>query len=473
MKSIVNPVQILNPEHPLFKWFTIPAMLILIAILSPMLAMGNLLAYLLFGSIAVIVGALVVLKWPGAGFPILVAASLIVPIRISTGTQTSINSAMIVSIGMIGLWLFDMITRQKQFRLLPASVITPSIIFIVIAIIAFLFGQLPWYPGRSASLFSQLGGLSLFILLTMTMIVTIHRLTNLKWLQAAVWVFIILGGIYNLAFLISPLRPYANRFFQRAVLDSLFWLWLLLLTFGQAYLNRNLAIKWRILLGISTIAILYNLLIMKQSWTSGWFPAIASVFFVVLITKPKLAISMAGLAGVFLLISFQFTNELIMGGDNEYSLLTRLEAWKILGEIIKVNPLFGLGPSNYYFFTPFYRILGYSVSFNSHNNYIDIVAQIGLLGLIAYLWMIFEIFKAGWQVRKQTDYQGFEYAYINSALGGVIGILVAGMFGDWVIPFVYNVGMEGFRASVLGWFFMGAIVFLELRKRHGQQENEY
>lgn len=472
MKSIVNPVQILNPEHPLFKWFTIPAMLILIAILSPMLAMGNLLAYLLFGSIAVIVGALVVLKWPGAGFPILVAASLIVPIRINTGTQTSINSAMIVSIGMIGLWLFDMITRQKQFRLLPASVITPSIIFIVIAIIAFLFGQLPWYPGRSASLFSQLGGLSLFILLTMTMIVTIHRLTNLKWLQAAVWVFIILGGIYNLAFLISPLRPYVNRFFQRAVLDSLFWLWLLILTFGQAYLNRNLAIKWRLLLGISTLAILYNLLIMKQSWTSGWFPALASIFFVVLITKPKWAISIAGIAGIFLLISSQFANELILGGDNEYSLLTRLEAWKILGEIIKVNPLFGLGPSNYYFFTPFYRILGYSVSFNSHNNYIDIVAQVGLLGLIAYLWMIFEIFKAGWHARIQTENQGFEHAYIYSALGGVVGILVAGMFGDWVIPFVYNVGMEGFRASVLGWFFMGALVFLDLRKRHNLQENE-
>lgn len=472
MKSIVNPVQILNPEHPLFKWFTIPAMLILIAILSPMLAMGNLLAYLLFGSIAVIVGALVVLKWPGAGFPILVAASLIVPIRINTGTQTSINSAMIVSIGMIGLWLFDMITRQKQIRLLPASVITPSIIFIVIAIIAFLFGQLPWYPGRSASLFSQLGGLSLFILLTMTMIVTIHRLTNLKWLQAAVWVFIILGGIYNLAFLISPLRPYVNRFFQRAVLDSLFWLWLLILTFGQAYLNRNLAIKWRLLLGISTLAILYNLLIMKQSWTSGWFPALASIFFVVLITKPKWAISIAGIAGIFLLISSQFANELILGGDNEYSLLTRLEAWKILGEIIKVNPLFGLGPSNYYFFTPFYRILGYSVSFNSHNNYIDIVAQVGLLGLIAYLWMIFEIFKAGWHARIQTENQGFEHAYIYSSLGGVVGILVAGMFGDWVIPFVYNVGMEGFRASVLGWFFMGALVFLDLRKRHNLQENE-
>ncbi|MFN7035014.1 MAG: O-antigen ligase family protein [Bellilinea sp.] len=472
MKTALDPTQVLNPDHPLFKWIVIPVVLIFIAILSPMLAMGNFLAYLLIGFWVVIIGALVLLKWPGAGFVMLIAASLIVPIRINTGTQTSINSAMIVSIGMIGLWLFDMIARQKQIRLQPAAVIKPSIIFIVVSIIAFLFGQLPWYPGRSASIFSQLGGLSLFILLTLTLIVTIHRLTNLKWLQATVWVFIILGGIYNLAFLIPPFRPYFNRFFQRAVLDSLFWLWLLVLTFGQAYLNQSLSPKHRILLGFSAVAILYNLFIMKQAWTSGWFPALVAVFFVVLFTKPKLAVSLLGVAGVIFLLSSQFTNELIMGGDNEYSLLTRLEAWKILGEIIKANPLFGLGPSNYYFFTPFYRILGYSVSFNSHNNYIDIVAQIGLLGLFAYLWIIFEVFSSGWRARKLIEHKGFEHAFVYSALGGVMGVLAAGMFGDWIIPFIYNVGMEGFRASVLGWFFMGALVFVELRKRQNLQANE-
>jgi len=256
MKLSINPIHYLSPTHPLFKWIVIPFLLILIAILSPMLAMGNLLAYLLLGGIAALIGVFILLKWPGAGFPILITASLIVPIRISTGTQTSINSAMIVSIGIIGLWFFDMITREKQIRLQPASVIKPSIIFIVVAVIAFLFGQFPWYPGRSASIFSQLGGLSLFILLTLTMVVTIHRLSNVGWLKAAVWVFIILGGIYNLAFLIPHLRPYFNRFFQRAVLDSLFWLWLLVLTFGQAYLTKQLHIRRRVLLWISTLAIL-------------------------------------------------------------------------------------------------------------------------------------------------------------------------------------------------------------------------
>jgi hypothetical protein len=35
------------------------------------------------------------------------------------------------------------------------------------------------------------------------------------------------------------------------------------------------------------------------------------------------------------------------------------------------------------------------------------------------------------------------------------------MLGDWIIPFVYNVGLKGFRASVLGWIFLGGLVVIE------------
>jgi hypothetical protein len=35
------------------------------------------------------------------------------------------------------------------------------------------------------------------------------------------------------------------------------------------------------------------------------------------------------------------------------------------------------------------------------------------------------------------------------------------MLGDWVIPFVYNVGLIGFRSSVFGWLFMGGLVVIE------------
>jgi O-antigen ligase len=147
-----------------------------------------------------------------------------------------------------------------------------------------------------------------------------------------------------------------------------------------------------------------------------------------------------------------------LGGEiiesDVYSFETRIEAWEILWEIIKVNPLFGLGPANYYFYTPLFSIRGYNVSFNSHNQYVDVVAQIGLLGLICLIWFFWEIGKIGWGLMKRAP-EGFEKAFAFGAMGGLVGTIVAGMLGDWIVPFVYNVGFSGFRASMFAWLFLG------------------
>ena len=36
-----------------------------------------------------------------------------------------------------------------------------------------------------------------------------------------------------------------------------------------------------------------------------------------------------------------------------------------------------------------------------------------------------------------------------------------GALGDWFLPFVYNIGIAGFRASVLGWLFLGGLLAME------------
>ena len=127
---------------------------------------------------------------------------------------------------------------------------------------------------------------------------------------------------------------------------------------------------------------------------------------------------------------------------------------------MQVNPLTGLGPANYYWYAPLFPILGYSVRFSSHNNYLDIIAQTGLLGLLCFLWFIVAFSSLAWRLTKKLP-EGFSRAYVIGALGGLAGSLIAGMLGDWVIPFVYNVGLSGMRASLLGWLFLGGVVAVE------------
>jgi len=70
------------------------------------------------------------------------------------------------------------------------------------------------------------------------------------------------------------------------------------------------------------------------------------------------------------------------------------------------------------------------------------------------------IWRVGWRLRASAP-EGFPQAYVVGCLGGLAGMLAAGMLGDWVLPFVYNIGLWGMRASVLGWLFLGGLVAME------------
>jgi O-antigen ligase len=137
-------------------------------------------------------------------------------------------------------------------------------------------------------------------------------------------------------------------------------------------------------------------------------------------------------------------------------------------EMIKVNPIVGFGPANYYWYTRLFHIRGWAVEFNSHNQYLDIIAQVGLLGLACVLWFAWEVGRLGWQLREHTP-DGFTRAYVYGALGGLVGTLASGMLVDWFLPFVYNIGLSGFRASMLPWLFLGGLVSIEQMMRHQTQ----
>jgi O-antigen ligase len=192
-----------------------------------------------------------------------------------------------------------------------------------------------------------------------------------------------------------------------------------------------------------------------------------ALFVIIWVARPKWAmpLTMVGVAALILL--FQPIYNSVFIGDNEYSAVTRLEAWRIVGEIIKVNPVLGLGPGNYYNYTLLFPILGWYVEFNSHNNYVDIVAQTGILGLACFIWFVVVTWQLGWRLRKQVPKDGFTQAFVYGTLGGLAGSVAAGMLGDWVLPFVYNIGIFGLRSSIYAWLFLGGLVAIDQIRRAG------
>jgi len=134
-------------------------------------------------------------------------------------------------------------------------------------------------------------------------------------------------------------------------------------------------------------------------------------------------------------------------------------------EVTSRNPLTGLGPAAYRPYAAieplrYQNALWFHPQVNSHNNYVDLYAHGGLLGLGIFLWLAVALWRqAAGVARAQTG--AFERGYACGMWAVWLGALVIMLLADWMLPFVYNIGFEGFQASLLVWLFMGGLTVLQ------------
>lgn len=403
---------------------------------------------------AVIFGVLVTLsflRWPSLGLTIATVAGMVVPYVGPSG----LNVTMILLALLLGLWLFDMFARQGRIQLAPSRTVWPLLAFLLAAIISFAVGQFQWLTfALHAPLGAQLGGLSIIVLSAAAFLLTANQISDLRWLRRLTWAFLAVGSFSVLLRSVLPEFGLPTRELLQQV-GTVFYVCFIGMAFSQSVFNEELNRGWRLVLGGVALVTLFIIFFLKFNDKAGWLSAFVCIGAIITARswRAGLALAIVGVLGMLLMWSQ------IVGAD-EYSVTTRFDAWTIMAQIIKFSPILGLGFANYYWYTPLFPIRGYAVSFNSHNNYIDLVAQMGVVGLICLLWLFWEIGRLGWQLRDRVP-SGFARAYVYGALGGLAGMLVAGMLGDWVLPFFYNIGLKGFRTSAIGWILLGGLVSLE------------
>lgn len=401
-----------------------------------------------------------VLRWPSVGPLGLIVVSMIVPFQIGTGTDSPINAAILGVVATFGLWLLDLVWRSDA-RPAPSRLYLPLLALPSVATLAFAFGYQPQIPfAATAPLRAQLGGLAIFWLSSMAFLVVGHQVRNTRWLQGISWSFIVVGGVYIVARL-AHVGIVSDKIFQKGVATgSLFYVWLVALAFSQAAFNRRLRLPFRLLCAALVVATLYLGFFQVRDWNSGWVPPLVAIGVSVLMARPRVGVPLTVLSISALVLDRTTVLGLLLNSYKQYDVLTREAAWTTLIPLIQINPVLGLGPANYYWYTPLFSILGWNVRFNSHEQYMDLILQTGFLGLLCFVWLMAEIWGLAVSLRARVP-QGFEQAYVYGALGGLAATLVAGLLGDWFLPFVYNIGFVGFRASVLGWIFLGGLLVFD------------
>jgi hypothetical protein len=443
----------------LFRWkISIARQWVEFAIIAAALLLTGIVSYwgsrtismmilVLLGGIA---ATLILLKQPNTGFLMLFLAGFV-----PFAGPGNVNASVLVIILLLGLWVLDMLVVRRRFEFIRSRVLLPVVIFLSISVFAFGMGQIPWFIfANQAPLDAQAGGFAIFILSIGTLLLAAHRIQDVRWLEIIVWSFVGICAVYVLGRAVR--FPMIDRIYQHGfTASSMFWTWFVALSLGQVIFNTVLNFRIKALLIIIVMITFYVAYVQANDWKSGWVPPLVCVGILLGMRYKQLfalGIPFAIMAVVYLAAKLIATDE--------YSWGTRVDAWIIVLEISRVSPLFGLGFANYYWYTPLYPIRGWYVSFNSHSQYIDLIAQVGLLGLLAFLWIFFEVGRLSWRLTRQLP-DGFARAYAYSVLAGIAGTLMAAFLVDWVLPFVYNIGFSGFRGGLLPWLFFGGLVSIE------------
>ena len=397
-------------------------------------------------------------KYHYPGLAALILAGVAFPIEFGPSSDTSLNAALLITAFLCLSWLLAMAISPEKSGFEPSRVVLAAGALMAIALLSFAAGQFPWFPSPGAPLRAQLAGVGMYLLSCGLFLTVGHQIRQLSHLKSLTWLFLAAGGAFCVTQAVPGLGG-MDRWSRPDSVGSIFWIWLVAISFSQALFNRSLPKPARTVLLCLTALALYRGIFLASSWASGWLPSLVAAGIVLSLRFPRTAIGVCALALPGGLILAGKASHLLMSHE-QYSYMTRLEAWRVLLQLVWKSPVLGLGPANYYYYTLMYPILGWYVHFSSHNNYMDLLAQTGILGLLAFCWFIAEIAQITLRLHSHVP-AGFAKAYAIGVLGGLAGSLVSGMLADWIIPFVYNIGLRGFRSSFLFWFFLGGMLALQ------------
>lgn len=389
---------------------------------------------------------ILVVVYPTVGLYATVVAAGFVRVTVSTGTDTPIVASLVCAgILCIG-WIIHQILHRRRIIMLPRAIAVPALGLMGFMIFALFWGRITLDPRifyYAKFLRVQLAGLGLVIISVGLLFVGADLFSKPRARIIVAGVIIFMGLIY------LPMRVVLHHV---PVLETggLFGMWFFALTWSQALANKSLPPIARFFLAFAAVAFMVDQFIIRRSWVSGWLPMGVAFIVITSLVRPRL-----GIASFVLIIGymFVFSNQATQIWKSEEAQgsaagsFSRIQLWERNLHILGNDVVLGTGPATY---ALYYMAFDPTQAMSTHNNYMDILDESGIAGLTSLLALLAGLWFVGRRtMRKISD--PTDQALALAAVGGVAAAGVAMMFGDWVIPFVYNQTIAGFDHSVYTW----------------------
>lgn len=413
-------------------------------------------------------GASVLTKRPDAGYVVLVFAAYSVPLEVGLGNAFAISAVHLLLPALALFWSLGH-AGASDAPLVTSGTFRPLGVFLIAATVSWLYGNVTWdprFPRQPDLLAIQAAQWTIYALSILA-----YLLASQQSHRAVRWTtFAFLGmGVFALIDRYGGSLKVIGSLLtaSAAQTNGTFFVWMTALAAGQALFNQDLPRPWRRALSVVALSVPLLGLWQNTSWASSWLPALVVLGILLLLRSPTLGITLIGLTVVGLLLSPGSLPWRSVWESERSSVIGRSILWRAVVQLGLRQPVFGLGLTTYHQYHRFIPLLTergrwHEPNISSHNLYIDLFAQLGVVGLGLFMWAVTEIGLLAWRLRREVR-SGFDRAYVSSALAGLLGMLVASSIVEWLLPFAYNAGLRSLRFGVFSWVFLGYLVVIAAR----------
>lgn len=376
-------------------------------------------------------------------------AALTLPrLELSTGTETRLPWSLLLALGLTAIWVASMFLRNKWY-LAPSLLNAPILVFAVVCVTSLIWGILwrdPVLIDIPKFIVTQVGALATILVSLSTPLLIGNFIQKPGQLKYIVGLFIVIGFMMTITQLFGINQALLND-------RGLWGTWVIAPAYGLLIALPKLRWYWRAALLVVIGLTFYQTLIVNSFWVSGWLPSLLAVAAITFLRSWKLFIAFAIVGGIALFISMGFFQEVAQDNIDDGS-LERLIIWEQNWGVVSEHWLFGTGPAGY---AIYYMSYFPTEARSTHNNFLDILAQFGFVGMAVWIWLMIASALEGWWLCRRAP-PGFLRALAIIATGGWAAALASMMLGDWVLPFAYNQGIAGYKYTVYSWIFLGTLI---------------
>lgn len=374
-------------------------------------------------------------------------------ISLPTGTGSRLVFSLLLTIVLVTLWVLRLFIVDKRIYLIPSPVNAPLLGFMIITVIALVWSNVfrdPLVVIWSSFPLVQIVSTVVMVMLPMAFFLTANNIQKEQTLKLLVAIMLLAGflGLFRqYGYIDLPIN-----------VGGLYYLWVVSLSTGLALFVKQLA-RWQrgLLLLLAGLWVYWGIGL-HVSWLAGWLPSVIVVGVLTFMRSKKWFFIIMVATLVYIGINFNYWYGIVFKSESSSSGVTRLAAWEMNWRVTDQHLLFGTGPAGY---AAYYMSYFPTEAMATHSNYLDIIAQTGVVGFVLCIWFFISLAWQGYRLVSRLKGRGdFIEGMANAVFAGTIACIVMMGFGDWLFPFAYTQTIAGFNYAVYNWIFMGTVLVI-------------